>query len=168
MLSSERRHLAERGDLVRERRARCRAPCQICPLSAYLGDLNRLLWVWLRGEHRVCQAKQERRFPHCIFRQDAHCSGSNPPLIPWRERPQMLPAWFHYAGAELKLLERPFPSTAAWKTSWCVFTPFPPQTAKQQGPFVQNAFKDLTQLLRCAPWGGGSKSCKDENDAKNY
>lgn len=66
---------------------------QLCPLCA-------------------CHAREEG--PHWIFLQVSSCPLFQVKsfIIPWRERPQILLAQFHYTEEELKL-ERPFPCTAA-------------------------------------------------------
>lgn len=110
------------------RQGRC--PCWLCPLHACLCDQTHEGLTKGRAQ-RMADWEEQRLLPQpCLAAYSYRvrcCSlpGIKSPLIHGRERPLMLPSWFHYAGAERKPLERPFPSTAAQKTSWCIFMAFP-------------------------------------------
>lgn len=98
------------------RQGRC--PCWLCPLHACLGDQTHEGLTKGRAQG-MADWEEQRLLPQpCVaaYSYGISCCSlweSKSPLIHGRERPLMLPAWFHYAGAKQKPLERLFPSTAA-------------------------------------------------------
>ena len=132
-----------------------RAPCQLCPLCAYLGDPNRLAWVWLRGEHEVCQAEQERRRPCHIFLQGQglFTARDQLPLNPVEGKTPDAACLVSLHRSRAETIRETISKHRCLKNFMVHIHAFPPWTAKHQGLSVQNPFKDLTQLLCSAPRG---------------